>query len=143
MLNSELYRVRRQATNTTTDGGKRDKPDSERTTKLIKILVGTLAALAGIIFILTVVVTLTVIWGCQMNRRRREERDLVMRTKQDIFEGVPNLATDSLPNSPIHNKVDTSHSGKYLLDDDSVGIDISMSSKLEPSNNNLQVKLDE
>lgn len=64
--------------------------------RLIGIVIGTLVGTFVLVFGLGVATVLAVVWGCKIKRRRRIQRDLVLRTKHDIFEGVPNyIASES------------------------------------------------
>ena len=75
---------------------------------VIAILVGTLAAMCVVVLSLAAVTTLAIVWGFKMSRRRREERELVLRTKHDIFEGVPNYTQPDSPHEdPFHNVLDS------------------------------------
>lgn len=79
------------------------KDSNSASRQLIAILLGTLAAMFIVVVILGVVTALAVLWGLKMNRRRRIERDLVLRTKHDIFEGIPNvIASESTDDCPLH-----------------------------------------
>lgn len=81
-----------------------DTQDDAPSRSVIGILLGTLAAMFVIVVALSAVAALAVVWGCKMSRRRREERELVLRTKHDIFEGVPNYTQpDSPQEDPFHN----------------------------------------
>lgn len=82
---------------------------------LVGILVGTLVAMTTITMAFGVVVTLAIILGCKLQKRRREMRDLVERTKHDIFEGTGGMRNatpcdselDDL-NGSMHNVLNTS-----------------------------------
>lgn len=77
--------------------------------QVIAILLGTLAAMFVVVLSLSTITSLVVVWGCKISRRRRIERDLVLRTKHDIFEGVPNFTTSgSSGENPFHNVLDSS-----------------------------------
>lgn len=79
------------------------------TRKIVGILVGTVGSLIVLVLALGAVSTITVICLIKMSRRRREDLDLVLRTKHDIFEGVPNVATsDCVEADPCHNVLDSS-----------------------------------
>ena len=98
------------ASNTTTE----TKPGSmvsPRAVRLIQILAGSLGATVLLTIALAAVVVVMVIWGVRTKRRRRVERDLVLRTKHDIFEGVSNAVsceTDHGREMAMHNVIDSS-----------------------------------
>ena len=82
-------------------------------TEFIKILVGSLAAVTVLMITFCILSALMVAWGCHMKKHRNEQRELVLRTKQDIFEGVSNAASiiashDVDLKLPVHNTINTS-----------------------------------
>lgn len=80
--------------------------DTQLTAGLANILAGATIAMVVMIVVFVVIIVLLVVLVCKVSRRRRLERDLVLRTKQDIFEGVPNAFTS--------DEISTSH--KYNMD---------------------------
>lgn len=84
-------------------------PNDDTFYHLIGIIFGTLTALLLLALIAGVAIALALVWACKTRRRRRIERDLVLRTKHDIFEGVPNyVASESGEEDPFHNVLDAS-----------------------------------
>lgn len=82
-----------------------------KTISLIKILAGSLGAMVIITLVLAIVIVVVVIWGLKMRQRRRVQRDLVLRTKHDIFEGVSNAMSCETAGDgsvPMHNVIDSS-----------------------------------
>ena len=132
---SAHYRAPRQVDHTgTTRPGKTTEPtepDLESNDKLVRILSGTLISMVVLILVLAVTTVVVTIWGCRMRRRRRIQRDLVERTKHDIFEGVPNVISgeDSVDGGsiPTHTVINLSLTCTAT---ESVGLEV-MHNKLE------------
>lgn len=98
---------------TPTPGGQND----DQINRLVAILVGTLVAMTVMAVVFGVVMTLSIIWGCKLQRRRREMREMVERTKSSILEvtgprGVVNPTpydtTTTTGELSLHNVLDTS-----------------------------------
>ena len=78
--------------------------DKGTSNKLVKILSGTLIATIVVILAFIVLVIVLIFAVVKINRRRKLERELVLRTKQDIFEGVPNgITSDEMSFSHKYN----------------------------------------
>lgn len=78
------------------------QPDT-KAVQLIHILVGTLVAMFVLSVVMCVVIVAMVIWGCKVARHRREQRELVLRTKHVIFEGISNaISTENIVGNPMH-----------------------------------------
>jgi hypothetical protein len=87
-----------------------NEKSSGKSNHVITILLGTLVTLFVLVICLISIATIATLWGCKMNHRRRMERELVLRTKHDIFEGVPNavlVATESSCKDPTYNVSDS------------------------------------
>ena len=59
----------------------------------MEILAGTLIAMIVVVLGFIVVVVVLILVLVKVNRRRKMDRELVLRTKQDIFEGIPSGVT--------------------------------------------------
>lgn len=85
-----------------------------------------------VILLLALVIVLVIVWSCKTSHRRREERELVLRTKHDIFEGVPNLGlcgdTNTTGGAPVHNVLNSSPT-------------VERSIELKPSEGNTELNL--
>ena len=86
--------------------------DNSSSRKLIGALVGSLTGMFVIVIVLAAVTVGSVVWGWKMSSRRREQMDLVLRTKHDIFEGVPNVSrgrsvSGGSSEDPQHNVLDS------------------------------------
>ncbi len=75
-------------------------------TKIVDILASTLVTLIVIVIIFIAVIIILIVVVVKVNRRRKVERDLVLRTKQDIFEGVPSGVTQEEMSSITKYNVD-------------------------------------
>lgn len=96
-----------------TSTGTTKNTENAATERFIKILVGSLAAVTVLMITFCILSALMVAWGCHMKKHRNEQRELVLRTKQDIFEGVSNAASiiashDVDLKLPVHNTINTS-----------------------------------
>lgn len=94
-----------------TDDSTDPTPDP-RIVKLIEILAGSLVAALVLALGLAIVVIILVVRGVRLRQRRREQRDVVLRMKHDIFEGVSNAIVTSEGagdgDVPVHNVIDSS-----------------------------------
>jgi len=93
---------------------------SSQPQKLVEILAGTLIAMVIIILGFLVAVIVLILVLVKINRRRKLDRELVTRTKQDIFEGVPSGVTPEEMSSISKYNVDsllTSSPGKTSSDE--------------------------
>ena len=60
---------------------------------LISLFVGILLGVTVVLASCSVLTAVAIFWGYKIKKRRQRDRDLVVRTKKDIFEGVPNVIT--------------------------------------------------
>lgn len=90
-------------TNVTTASSDASSQPDTKAVQLIHILVGTLVAMFVLSVVMCVVIVAMVIWGCKVARHRREQRELVLRTKHVIFEGISNaISTENIVGNPMH-----------------------------------------